>query len=88
MEKQLYHNVWDEITYPFPNINDIAFEVWKWITKVIDVVQFFAVIDRHELVWIYFWKKMSTCIFRLRILTIYKDLMVWADTRDGSLPHL
>ena len=23
--------VWDEITYPFPNINDYTVEVWEWI---------------------------------------------------------
>ena len=72
---------------PFPNINDIAFEVWKWITKVIDVRKFSAVTDHHELVWIYFWKNECK-YFRLGNLTTYTDLMAWADTRDGSLPHL
>ena len=23
----------DEITYPFPNSNDVAVEVWEWINK-------------------------------------------------------
>ena len=26
--------VWDEITYPFPNFNGAAVEVWKWIGNV------------------------------------------------------
>ena len=28
-------NVWDEITYPFPNFNDRTVEVWEWISNVI-----------------------------------------------------
>ena len=28
-------NVWDEITYPSPNFNDAAVEVWKWIVNFI-----------------------------------------------------
>ena len=27
--------VWDEITYPFPNFNDTAVEVWEWISNFI-----------------------------------------------------
>ena len=27
--------VWDEITYPFPNLNGCTFEVWKWISNFI-----------------------------------------------------
>ena len=25
------NNVWDEITYPFPNLNGCTVEVWEWI---------------------------------------------------------
>ena len=28
-------NVWDEITYPFPNFNGAAVEVWEWISNFI-----------------------------------------------------
>ena len=31
----IYHNVWDEITYPFPNFNDATVEVWEWISYFI-----------------------------------------------------
>ena len=27
--------VWDQITYPFPNFNSWAVEVWEWISNVI-----------------------------------------------------
>ena len=27
----IHHNMWDEITYPFPNFNGYAVEVWEWI---------------------------------------------------------
>ena len=27
--------VWDEITYPFPNINSFTVEVWKWMNNFI-----------------------------------------------------
>ena len=27
----ILHNVWDEITYSFPNFNDCTAEVWEWI---------------------------------------------------------
>ena len=27
--------VWDEITYPFPNFNGCAIEVWEWISEFI-----------------------------------------------------
>ena len=26
-----HYKVWDEITYPFPDINDATAEVWEWI---------------------------------------------------------
>ena len=26
------NKVWDEITYPFPNISGAAVEVWEWIS--------------------------------------------------------
>ena len=25
--------MWDEITYPFPNVNGAAVEVWEWISN-------------------------------------------------------
>ena len=25
--------VWDNITYPFPNFNNAAIEVWEWISN-------------------------------------------------------
>ena len=29
IDKWLHHyNVWEEITYPFPNFNGTAFEIW------------------------------------------------------------
>ena len=27
--------MWDEITYPFPNVNDATVEVWEWISNFI-----------------------------------------------------
>ena len=30
-----HYKVWDEITYPFPNFNDVAVEVWEWISHFI-----------------------------------------------------
>ena len=27
--------MWDEITYPFPNFNSAAVEVWEWISNFI-----------------------------------------------------
>ena len=29
------HKMWDEITYPFPNFNGAAVEVWKWLSNFI-----------------------------------------------------
>ena len=31
----IHYNVWDEITYPFPNFNGTTIEVWKWISNFI-----------------------------------------------------
>ena len=31
------NKVWCEITYPFPNFNDCAVEVWEWISNLISV---------------------------------------------------
>ena len=31
----ILYKVWDEITYPFPNIKSAAFEVWEWIGNFI-----------------------------------------------------
>ena len=30
-----YHDVWDEISYPFPNFNGSTVEVWEWISNFI-----------------------------------------------------
>ena len=27
--------MWDEITYPFPNVNDATNEIWEWICNSI-----------------------------------------------------
>ena len=29
----IYHDLWDEITYPFPNFNGCTVEVWEWISS-------------------------------------------------------
>ena len=29
----ILYNVWDEITYPFPNFNGATVEVWEWISN-------------------------------------------------------
>ena len=29
----IHYNMWDEITYPFPNFNGATVEVWKWISN-------------------------------------------------------
>ena len=31
----IHHKVWDEITYPFPNFNGAAVEVWEWLSNFI-----------------------------------------------------
>ena len=31
----IHHEVWDEITYPFPNFNGATVEVWEWISNFI-----------------------------------------------------
>ena len=31
----IYYEMWDGITYPFPNFNGAAFEVWEWISYFI-----------------------------------------------------
>ena len=30
-----HHEMWDEITYPFPNFNGCTIEVWEWISNCI-----------------------------------------------------
>ena len=32
MDKYIHYKVWDEITYPFLNIDGTAFKVWEWIS--------------------------------------------------------
>ena len=39
------NNMWDEITYPFPNFNGAAVDVWEWISDfiphlIIDVITY------------------------------------------------
>ena len=31
----IHYNVWDEITYSFPNFNGATVEVWEWMSNVI-----------------------------------------------------
>ena len=31
----IHYKVWYEITYPFPNLNDAAVEVWGWISNFV-----------------------------------------------------
>ena len=31
----IHHEVWDNITYPFPNFNGVTVEVWEWIINFI-----------------------------------------------------
>ena len=31
----MLNNMWDEITYPFPNISGWTVEVWEWISNLI-----------------------------------------------------
>ena len=35
MNYYIHQNVWDEITYPFPNFNGFTVEVWQWISNFI-----------------------------------------------------
>ena len=30
-----YQKTWEEITYPFPNLNSCTVEVWEWISNFI-----------------------------------------------------
>ena len=29
------YNVWDDITYAFPNVNNTVVEIWEWISNFI-----------------------------------------------------
>ena len=31
----LLSNMWDKITYPFPNFNGCTVEIWEWISNII-----------------------------------------------------
>ena len=33
MDKMYYYEVWDVITYPFPNFNGCTVEAWEWISN-------------------------------------------------------
>ena len=35
MSNYIHYNVWDEITYPFPNFNGGTVEVWEWLSNFI-----------------------------------------------------
>ena len=35
ISNHIHYNVWDEITYPFPNFNGCTVEVWEWISNFI-----------------------------------------------------
>ena len=35
MDNNMPGNVWDEISYPFPNVSGCTVEVWKWIRSFI-----------------------------------------------------
>ena len=35
MSNYIYYEVWNEITYPFPNSNGAFAEVWEWISDFI-----------------------------------------------------
>ena len=34
MSDYIHFKVWDEITFPFPNFNGCAVEVWEWISNI------------------------------------------------------
>ena len=35
MGNYIHHEVWDEITYPFPNFNEGTAEFWEWKSNFI-----------------------------------------------------
>ena len=35
ISNHIHYKVWEEITYPFPNFNGCANEVWEWISNLI-----------------------------------------------------
>ena len=35
LNNYIHHKVWDEITYPLPNFNSFAVEIWEWINTFI-----------------------------------------------------
>ena len=35
ISNNIHYNVWNEITYPFPNFKCATVEVWKWMSKFI-----------------------------------------------------
>ena len=35
VSNHIHYQVWDEITYPFPNFNSCTVEVWEWISNFI-----------------------------------------------------
>ena len=34
-ENYLHYKMWDEITYPFLNINGATADIWKWVSNSI-----------------------------------------------------
>ena len=47
----MYHEVWDEISYSFPNFNGAAFEVevWEWISNFIPLLIGYVILIHAEL---------------------------------------
>ena len=35
INNKIYHKVWDEITYQFPNLNGAVVDVWEWMSNFI-----------------------------------------------------
>ena len=35
MNNYIHYKVWDGITYPFPNVNGAALNVWEWVSTFI-----------------------------------------------------
>ena len=41
------YDVWDEITYPFPNFNRVTVEVWLWINNLIPHMMMDVILIMH-----------------------------------------
>ena len=31
----IHYNVWDKITYPFPNLDCVTIDIWEWISNFV-----------------------------------------------------